>query len=136
METKLAIQIACTVRIISAKKPAYSLLCSEDIDNLSIGEQLRFMRLRAGLTLEQAAQAVGVERRCIMNYELDRVKHMKRDILTKLFMLYEKQKIKPAIFCTDFNNIFIIAEFNFGLSTLLKRPSRYGRRRFGQANSA
>lgn len=78
------------MRIISAKKPAYSLLCSEDTDTLSIGEQLRVMRLRAELTIEKAAQAIGVERRCVMNYELDRVKHMKRDILTKLLMLYEK----------------------------------------------
>lgn len=89
-ETKLAIQTACTVRIISAKKPAYSLLCSEDIDNLSVGEQLRVMRLRAGLTIKQAAQAVSVERRCDMNYELGKVKNMKSDILAKLFTLYEK----------------------------------------------
>ena len=78
------------MRIISAKKPAYSLLCSEDTDTLSVGEQLRVMRLRAGLTIKQAAQAVEVERRCVMNYELGRVKHMKKDTLTKLLMLYEK----------------------------------------------
>ncbi|MBD5130925.1 MAG: helix-turn-helix domain-containing protein [Ruminococcaceae bacterium] len=78
------------MRIISAKKPSYSLLCSEDIDTLSIGERLRVMRLRAGLTIEQAAQAVGVERRCVMNYELGRVKHMKKDVLSKLYTLYEK----------------------------------------------
>lgn len=78
------------MRIISAKKPSYSLLCSEDINNLSVGEQLRVMRLHAGLTIEQAAQAVGVERRCVMNYELGKVKHMKKDTIAKLFELYGK----------------------------------------------
>lgn len=78
------------MRIISAKKPAYSLLCSEDPDTLPINEQLRVKRLKAGLTIEQAAQAIGVERRRVMNYELGRVKHMKKDILTKLFKLYEE----------------------------------------------
>ena len=49
------------------------------------------MRLRAGLTIEQAAQAVGVERRRVMNYELGKIKHMKKDTLAKLFKLYEKK---------------------------------------------
>ena len=80
-----------SVRIISAKKPSYSLLCSEDTDELTIEERLRVMRLRAGLTIEQAAQAVGVERRRVMNYELGKIKHMKKDTLAKLFKLYEKK---------------------------------------------
>ena len=88
-EIKLATQTACTVRIISAKKPAYSLLCSEDPETLPINEQLRVKRLKAGLTIEQAAQAIGVERRRVMNYELGRVKRMKTDVVDKLFKLYE-----------------------------------------------
>ncbi|MCM1167073.1 MAG: helix-turn-helix domain-containing protein [Lachnospiraceae bacterium] len=76
------------MRIISAKKPAYSLLCSEDTGTLSVGEQLRVMRLRAGLTIEQAAQAVGVKRWSVMNYELGRVKRMKEDTIARLFKLY------------------------------------------------
>lgn len=79
-----------SVRIISAKKPSYSLLCSETPDELPIGEQLRVMRLHAGLTIEQAAQAVEVGRRCVMNYELGKVKHMKKDTLAKLFELCGK----------------------------------------------
>ena len=81
---------AGAVRIISAKKPKYSLLCTEDMDNLTTGERLRFMRLRAGYTIEQAARAAGVGRRCVMNYELGRVRNMKKDTISKLFELYEK----------------------------------------------
>lgn len=59
-----------SVRIIPARKPEYTLFCTENTDDLTAGERLRVMRLRAGYTIEQAAQAVGVERRCVMNYEL------------------------------------------------------------------
>lgn len=79
-----------SVRIISAKKSYYYLLCSETPDELPIGEQLRVMRMHAGLTIEQASQAVEVGRRCVMNYELDKVKHMKKDTLAKLFELCGK----------------------------------------------
>lgn len=81
---------AGSVRIISAKKPSYSLLCSETPNELPIGKRLRVMRLRAGLTIEQAAQTVGVGRRCVMNYELGKVKKMKKDTIEKLFKLYKK----------------------------------------------
>lgn len=79
-----------SVRIISAKKPSYSLLCSKTPDELPIGEQLRVMRLRAGLTIEQAAQAVGVGQRCVINYTLSKIKHLKKDMLAKRFELYGK----------------------------------------------
>ncbi len=78
------------VRIISANKPDYSLLCSEDIDTLPLGEQLRVMRLRTGLTIEQAAQAIGIERRRVMNYELGKVKRMKPDVISRLLELYKE----------------------------------------------
>ncbi len=78
------------VRIISAKKPSYSLLCSENIEALPLGEQLRVMRLRTGLTIEQAAQAIGVERRRVMNYELGKVMRMKQDVISKLLKLYKQ----------------------------------------------
>lgn len=90
-ETRLVAQTACTVRIISAKKPAYSLLCSEDIDTLPINEQLRVKRLKAGLTIEQAAQAIGVERRRVMNYELGKVKRMKPGVIARLLDLYKTE---------------------------------------------
>ncbi len=78
------------VRIISAKKPSYSLLCSENIEALPLGEQLRVMRLRTGLTIEQAAQATGVPRRRVMNYELGKVMRMKQDVISKLLKLYKQ----------------------------------------------
>ncbi len=77
-------------RIISAKKPSYSLLCSENIEALPFGEQLRVMRLRTDLTIEQAARTIGVERRRVMNYELDKVKWMKHDVISKLLKLYKQ----------------------------------------------
>ncbi len=50
------------------------------------------MRLRAGYTIEQAARAIGVERRVIMNYELSKVKLCKQSLLDKLFNLYSFAK--------------------------------------------
>ncbi len=80
------------VRIISAKKPSYSLLYSKNIDTLPLGEQLRVMRLRTGLTIEQAARAIGVERRRVMNYELGKVKRMEAEVVSRLFVLYKNGK--------------------------------------------
>ena len=79
---------AGSVRIVTAKKPEYSMLCSEENDGLTAGERLRVMRLRAGYTIEQAARAVGVGWRVIMNYELGKVKRRKQGVLDKLFGLY------------------------------------------------
>ncbi len=80
------------VKIIPAKKPGYSLLCSKNIDTLPLGDQLRVMRLRTGLTIEQAARAIGVERRRAMNYELGKVKRMKAEVVSKLIELYNNDK--------------------------------------------
>ena len=80
---------AVSIRIIAAKKPRDSLLCAENIDALSIGERLRVLRLRAGLKIDEAAKAVGIDRGTIMNYELGRVGRMKRSTLVKLFDLYK-----------------------------------------------
>ena len=80
------------VRIISTKKPGYSLLCAENIETLPLGEQLRDMRLRTGLTIEQAAKAIGVPRRSVMNYELGKVKRVKNDVVSKLIELYKNGK--------------------------------------------
>lgn len=81
------------MRIISAKKPAFSLLCSADtdIDTLPINEQLRVKRLKAGLTIEQAAHAIGVERRRVMNYELGKVKRMKPEVIARLLDMYKTE---------------------------------------------
>ena len=81
---------AGSVAVVGTKYPADALLCSSDFEKLTLGEQLRVRRLKAGLTIEQAARAVGVGRRCVMNYELNKVIHMKKDTLAKLFKLYEK----------------------------------------------
>ena len=54
-----------SVRVVGAKKPEDSLLCACDVDTLTDGERLKVLRLRAGLTIRQAAEAVGI----CMNYE-------------------------------------------------------------------
>ena len=80
---------AVSIRIIAAKKPRDSLLCAENIDELSVGERLRVLRLRAGLKIDEAAKAVGIDRGTLMNYELGRVRRMKRSTLEKLERLYK-----------------------------------------------
>lgn len=81
---------AGSVAIIGTKYPADAVLCSSDFKKLTLGEQLRVLRLKAGLTIEQVARSVGVGRRCVMGYELGKVKHMKRDTVAKLLKLYKK----------------------------------------------
>ena len=78
-----------SIRIIAAKKPRDSLLCAINFDELSISERLRVLRLRAGLKIDEAAKAVGIDRGTLMNYELGRVGRMKRSTLEKLFDLYK-----------------------------------------------
>lgn len=90
METLGEPLYAGSVNVIGTKNPADAVLCSLDFEKLTLGEQLRVLRLKAGLTIEQAARSVGVGRRCVMEYELGKVKHMKRDTDAKLFKLYKK----------------------------------------------
>ena len=63
-----------SVRVVRGKKPVYSLLCAEATDDLSDGQRLRVMRLRAGLTIREAAEKVGICRHTLMNYESGRTK--------------------------------------------------------------
>ena len=58
-----------SVRVVGAKKPEESLLCACDVDTLTDGERLKVLRLHAGLTIRQAAEAVGICRHTLMNYE-------------------------------------------------------------------
>lgn len=58
-----------SVRVVGAKKPEDSLLCACDDDTLSDDKRLKVLRLRAGLTIRQAAEAVGICRHTLMNYE-------------------------------------------------------------------
>ncbi len=88
------------MKIIPAKKPGYSLLCSKNIDTLPLGDQLRVMRLRTGLTIEQAAQAIGIERRRTMNYELGKVKRMKAEVVSGLLELYKESFANVVIVCS------------------------------------
>ena len=76
------------MRVISAKKPLDSLLCSSDSENITLGEQLRVMRLSAGLTVKQAADTVGIHRGTLMNYELGRTEP-KPKVAEKLIQLYK-----------------------------------------------
>ncbi|MBP0984662.1 MAG: helix-turn-helix transcriptional regulator [Oscillospiraceae bacterium] len=77
-----------SVRVVRGKKPGYSLLCASETDELSDGQQLRVMRLRAGLTIREAANMVGTCRHTLMNYESGRNK-IKADIFEKLEYLYQ-----------------------------------------------
>ena len=77
-----------SVRIVHGKKPGYSLLCAENEDGLSDGQRLRVMRLRAGLTIREAAEIVGVCRHTLMNYESERTK-VKADVYEKLERIYQ-----------------------------------------------
>ena len=58
-----------SVKVVGAKKPEDSLLCACDGTTLTDGERLKVLRLRAGLTIRQAAEAVGICRHTLMNYE-------------------------------------------------------------------
>jgi hypothetical protein len=49
-----------SVKVVGAKKPEDSLLCACDDTTLTDGERLKVLRLRAGLTIRQAAEAVGI----------------------------------------------------------------------------
>ena len=77
-----------SVRIVCGKKPGYSLLCAEATCELSDGQRLRVMRLRAGLTIREAAENVGICRHTLMNYESGRNK-IKADVFEKLEYLYQ-----------------------------------------------
>ena len=78
-----------SVRVVRGKKPEYSLLCDENEDGLSDGQRLRVMRLRAGLTIREAANMVGICRHTLMNYESGRSK-VKTVVVKKLQNLYTK----------------------------------------------
>ena len=78
----------CSVRVVRGKKPEYSLLCAEADDKLSDGQQLRAMRLRAGLTIREAAEMVEISRHTLMNYECGRSK-VKAPTKKKLVRLYQ-----------------------------------------------
>ena len=77
-----------SVRVVGAKKPEDSLLCACDVDTLTDGKRLKVLRLRAGLTIRQAAEAVGICRHTLMNYESGRseVKAAVRERLVRLYL--------------------------------------------------
>ena len=77
-----------SVRIVHGKKPGYSLLCVSETDELSNGQRLRVMRLRAGLTIREAAEMVGICRHTLMNYESGRTK-VKEEVLERLECIYQ-----------------------------------------------
>ena len=77
-----------SVRVVREKKPGYSMLCAEATDELSNGQRLRVMRLRAGLTILEASEKFGICRHTLMNYESGRTK-VKADIYEKLERLYQ-----------------------------------------------
>lgn len=76
-----------SVKVVVAKKPEDSLLCACDVDTLTDGKRLKVLRLRAGLTIRQSAEAVGICRHTLMNYESGRseVKAAVRERLVRLY---------------------------------------------------
>jgi len=76
-----------SLRIVGAKKPEDSLLCACDVNTLTDGKRLKVLRLRAGLTIRQAAEAVGICRHTLMNYESGRTA-VKRKVYKKLQSCY------------------------------------------------
>ena len=76
-----------SVRVVGAKKPKDSLLCACNDAALTDGERLKVLRLRAGMTIRQAAEAVGICRHTLMNYESGKsiVKPAVYQRLTKLY---------------------------------------------------
>ena len=63
-----------SVKVVGAKKPEDSLQCACDTEELTDGERLRVLRLRAGLTIRQASEQVGISRHTLMNYESGKTK--------------------------------------------------------------
>ena len=76
-----------SVKVVGAKKPEDSLLCACDVDTLTDGKRLKVLRLRAGLTIRQAAEAVGICRHTLMNYESGR-SEVKAAVFERLTRLY------------------------------------------------
>ena len=76
-----------SVKVVGAKNPEDSLLCACDMDTLTDGERLKVLRLRAGLTIRQAAEAVGICRHTLMNYE-SRRSEVKAEVRERLVRLY------------------------------------------------
>ena len=77
-----------SVRVVRGNKPGFSLLCAENEGELSDGQRLKVMRLRAGLTIREAAEMVGICWHTLMNYESGRAK-VKAGIFEKLERLYQ-----------------------------------------------
>ena len=77
-----------SVKVVRAKKPEYSLLCAENEDWLSDGQRLKVLRLRAGLTIREDAEMVGICRHTLMNYESGKTK-VKAEVFEELECLYQ-----------------------------------------------
>ena len=76
-----------SVRVVGAKKPEDSLLCACDGTTLTDGERLKVLRLRAGLTIRQAAEMIGICWHTLMNYERGSAK-VKPAVYEKVVRLY------------------------------------------------
>lgn len=76
-----------SVKVVRAKKPEDSLLCACDGTTLTDGERLKVLRLRAGLTIRQAAEMIGICRHTLMNYERGSAK-VKPAVYEKVVRLY------------------------------------------------
>jgi len=81
----------CSVEIVRCKHPGDSMLCAKDITKMTEGEKLRAMRLCRGITISEAAKAVGVSRHTIINYELKDGLNRKKSIVEALINYYNNK---------------------------------------------
>lgn len=107
-----------SVRVVRGKKPEYSLLCAENDDGLSDGQRLRVMRLRAGLTIREAAETVDICRHSLMNYECGRTKvkgGVKRELEHLYQGLVDRQKNEKIVVLPNnrLNYSFLLHEKQF-----------------------
>ena len=79
-----------SVQVPCCKYPSDSLLCSSENRELSLGEQLKVMRLRSGLTINEAAKLAEIDRCTLMNYEQGRTTRVKRRTVERLIEIYDK----------------------------------------------
>ncbi len=64
------------------------MFCAKDVNEMTECEKLRAMRLRRGITIEEAANAVGISRHTVMNYELKENFKRKKRIVEALINFY------------------------------------------------
>ncbi len=82
-----------TKRFVQYKYPEDTELAgksSADIEQFPLGLQLRYYRLRAKMTIDEAAILAGIDRCTLMNYERGMTRRMKQRTVERLVEIYTK----------------------------------------------